>query len=203
MDPKKAEAYIGLADTYLKQEDFDKAGAILSKGQKEVSKEEAKKISSSGAQSSDGASGGTSINDQIEALKVGKNYTWMVEPETQADDIYYLKDENAMDYCGNDLNRQMDTGYAVIKQEDSFGLVGLDGRMGAELEYQGVSTLSKYYLLERKEPEYEPEYDTEMTDYYFIEEEESVEPAVAVIGDAGSYFGGTFYFCGGVGGWAG
>ena len=118
----------------------------------------------------------------------------MIEPKVEADDIYYIKDENVTDYCRNDLNRQMDTAYAVMKQDDTYGLIGLDGQMGADLEYQGVGALSEYYLLERKEPVYESEYQTEMTDYYFVEEEEKVEPAVAVIGDAGSYLRGTFYY---------
>lgn len=194
IDPKKAEAYIGLADTYLKQEDFDKAEAILSQGKKTVSKKEAAKISDSGSQSSGDPSNGTSIDDKIDSVKVGQNYTWVVEPQVKADDIYYIKDENALDYCRNDLNRQMDTGYAVMKQDAAYGLIGLDGQMGADLEYQGVDALAQYYLLEREEPVYESEYQREMTEYYFVEEEEEVKPAVAVIGDAGGYLRGTFYY---------
>ena len=162
VDPRQADAYVGLAKTYLKQEDFDKAREILSQGQKSVSKEEAKRLISSG--SDNGESGnpdnGSSIADEIDRLQVGKNYTWVVDPEIQADDIYYLKDENVMDYCRNDLNRQMETAYAVMKKDGKYGLIGLDGTMGAELEYQGIGTLSRFYEMEREEPVYEPEFGT-------------------------------------------
>ena len=125
VDPRQADAYVGLAKTYLKQEDFDKAREILSQGQKSVSKEEAKRLISSG--SDNGESGnpdnGSSIADEIDRLQVGKNYTWVVDPEIQADDIYYLKDENVMDYCRNDLNRQMETAYAVMKKDGKYGLL--------------------------------------------------------------------------------
>lgn len=200
VDPSQADAYVGLAKTYLKQEDFDKAREILSQGQKSVSKEEAKRLISSG--SDNGESGnpdnGSSIADEIDRLQVGKNYTWVVDPEIQADDIYYLKDENVMDYCRNDLNRQMETAYAVMKKDGKYGLIGLDGTMGAELEYQGIGTLSRFYEMEREEPVYEPEFGTMMTDYYFVEEEKEVKPAVAVIGDAGSYLRGSFYYLDGL-----
>ncbi|HIW83268.1 MAG TPA: WG repeat-containing protein [Candidatus Dorea gallistercoris] len=191
VDPKKAEAYLGLADTYYQQEDIDKAQDILAQGKKAASKKEAAKIENSGSASSGGSNGGTAGGG---TAKVENDYTWVIEPKVEADDIYYIKDENVTDYCRNDLNRQMDTAYAVMKQDDTYGLIGLDGQMGADLEYQGVGALSEYYLLEREEPVYESEYQTEMTDYYFVEEEEKVEPAVAVIGDAGSYLRGTFYY---------
>ena len=87
-------------------------------------------------------------------------YTWAVEPTDLADDIYYIRNENTFDYPANDLFRQMDTSYAVIRKEDSYGLIGLDGQLAAELEYRGIDALSRFYLLERKEAVYDPEYQT-------------------------------------------
>ncbi len=197
IDPKQEDPYLGLADVYIAQEDFGKAQKILSQGEKAVLGDRSKTSKDSSEAQDDGKSKDP-LKEKVEEVENANQYEWAVEPEIQADDIYYIQNENTFDYPRNDLSRQMDTSYAVIKKGDSYGLIGMDGKLAASMDYQGVAALSKYYLLERKEPLYDPEYQTEMTDYYFLEEEQAVKPAVAVIGDAGNYSRGIFYYCDGL-----
>lgn len=196
IDPKQEDPYLGLADVYIAQEDFGKAEKILSQGEKAVLGKSSK------TQSADKDNSGKTSKDPLEnkvnEVENANQYEWAVEPEIEADDIYYIQNENTFDYPRNDLSRQMDTSYAVIRQGDSYGLIGMDGKLAAAMDYRGIDALAQFYLLERKEPLYDPEYQTEMTDYYFVEEEKTVKPAVAVIGDAGNYYRGIFYYCDGL-----
>ena len=197
IDPKKEDPYLGLADVYIAQDDYEKAEKIIAQGEKAVYGSEEHKGGSGKTEKNEGEEENT-FTDKENDVTNKSRYTWAVEPTDLADDIYYIRNENTFDYPANDLFRQMDTSYAVIRKEDSYGLIGLDGQLAAELEYRGIDALSRFYLLERKEAVYDPEYQTEMTDYYFVEEEKSVKPAVAVIGDAGNYYRGVFYYCDGL-----
>ena len=79
------------------------------------------------------------------------NYTWKVQPEIEADDIYYVR---ASDFQGSSMNanqKQWMSSYAVIEKENGKGLISMDGDMKTELLYSGVYsdpvyeyTLSKY-----------------------------------------------------------
>lgn len=212
--PKEQEPYEKLAWIYEEQEEYEKAEEILAEGE---SQKDPSKQSEEVGEESQTADQNSEENDKKPEKDPDKNgqkdpekqegedgktnskkaYTWAVEPKIEADDIYYLKDENMKDYSWNALNRQMNTSYAVLKRKDAYGIIGMDGKLAAEVKYQGVGCIWKYYELETKEPVYEPEYDTEMSDYYFVEEDKKVKPAVAVFGDAQLYRGG-FYYCDGL-----
>mgnify|MGYP005801938681 FL=1 len=92
----------------------------------------------------------------------GTVFVWAVEPEIEADDIYYLKETDSKEYPYNEMERQMFTDYAVIKQGDSYGLIDSDGEILGGMDYEEITSGYGYYLLTREEPVYESEYMTEM-----------------------------------------
>ena len=49
-----------------------------------------------------------------------EEYTWVVEPTIEADEIYYLQGGDFFEYSANEMRRQMDSKYAVIKKGDSY-----------------------------------------------------------------------------------
>lgn len=101
---------------------------------------------------------GLTINSaSIFASPAADTWTWAVEPTIEADDIYYLSDDNIEEYSENESGGQVMSPYAVIKRGDSYGLIQLDGELNAEMEYQKITEFCSWYLLERFEPIYSEE----------------------------------------------
>lgn len=65
------------------------------------------------------------------------------------------------------MKRQMDSKYAVIKKGDSYGLIGMDGKLLEGMAYKSVKTENKYYSVIFKEEKY----DIEKGMYYYTSNE--------------------------------
>ena len=68
---------------------------------------------------------------------------WVVEPTIEADEIYYLQGGDFFEYSANEMRRQMDSKYAVIKKGDSYGLIGMDGKLLEGMAYKSEKTENK------------------------------------------------------------
>lgn len=181
--PKHKEPYVKLAELYLDNGEKEKARSILSDARKALSKEDKKDIEK--------------LEEEWEDQLEGEDgeYVWAVEPEIEADELYYLKETDTREYAYNEMERQMFTDYAVIRQEDAYGLIDMEGEILGGMDYKEITSGYGYYLLESKEPIYEPEYGTETSSYYLAGDE--ILPAVAIAGDT-SGFKGAFYYCDGL-----
>lgn len=182
IEPKQKEPYIKLAELYLDNGEREKAKAIIADAKKALSQEDKKDIEKLEEER----------KDELEGA--AEKYVWAVEPEIEADDIYYLKETAIKQYPYNEMERQMFTDYAVIKQGDAYGLIDMDGEILGGMDYKEVTSGAGYYLLEREEPVYEPEYRTDMSSYYLFEDE--IIPAVAFEGDAYGFKGAFYYYDG-------
>ncbi len=183
IEPKKEEPYVSLANLYLDTGERAKAKEIIAEAKKtlpEEGKKEIEKLEEERKGELDGE---------------GTVFVWAVEPEIEADDIYYLKETDSKEYPYNEMERQMFTDYAVIKQGDSYGLIDSDGEILGGMDYEEITSGYGYYLLTREDPVYESDYMTEMDSYYLYGDE--ILPAVAIAGDAYG-FKGAFYYCNGL-----
>ena len=105
VDPKRKYPYLKLADVYVAQEKYDKAIKTLEDAYENVTVTEKEEISNA------------------------SEYTWVVKPEIEADDIYYLRDSNRREKSTNELQRQMKSKYAVIKKGDTYNLIDSNGKI--------------------------------------------------------------------------
>ena len=176
ISPKEKEPYEKLIQYYVDHNEIDKAKKIVKKAKKNLPKSESKKI-----------------EEKQKEWENLEEYTWVVEPTIEADEIYYLQGGDFFEYSANEMRRQMDSKYAVIKKGDSYGLIGMDGKLLEGMDYTKVTTLFKYYIVTLKEERYSPE-ERIMMDEYYLDESGKMVPAIAVIGDSTGRQG-MYYYC--------
>lgn len=181
--PKEKEPYLRLTELYLGTGDVESAQDIIQQAQNHVADSDKEVFES--------------MEKEYENLE---EYAWAVEPLIEADNIYYLRDEDARNYSINEQCRQKYSDYAVIKCGDKFGLIKNDGTIAAKTEYDDIwvastviltspSIVNPYMLMVRLE-QYEEER------HYLDESSGEVKDAVDVNGlDLGGNKG-IFYFCG-------
>ena len=128
ISPKEKESYEKLIQYYVDHNEIDKAKKIVKKAKKNLPKSESKKIEEK--------------QKEWESLE---EYTWVVEPTIEADEIYYLQGGDFFEYSANEMRRQMDSKYAVIKKGDSYGLIGMDGKLNPKATL-GYSDGTYYYI---------------------------------------------------------
>lgn len=179
ISPKEKEPYLKLTELYLVTGEKEKAQSILREAKENLPEAEQEEIQE--------------IEKTTENLE---DYTWIVEPAVEADDMYYLKESDSYEYSANEMERQMFSEYAVIVQDGTYGLIDMSGDLLEGMVYDKVDTLAGYYLMTRKEPVYVPEFGTEMKEFY-IDDLGEIRAAVAVVGDVYG-FKGAFYYCGGL-----
>ena len=188
LDPKQEEPYLALAELYLKQEEYDKAIEILEK-----------------AELNTGSNGGASskVKDKkeetekiIEDTQNAEKYSWVVQPEIEADEIYYLSGYNFKEVCANTEHKQMISDYAVIRQGDTYGLINSGGKWYKDIKCTKISTILDYYNLTTEQSMHSAEQDIDTDDFY-VDENNELKPAVAMIGDV---YGaqGEYYHCGSI-----
>ena len=124
IDPKRKKPYLKLADIYVAQEKYDKAVKILEDASKNVTVTEKK-----GEDKQDISEVKQEIETKKEEISNASEYTWVVKPEIEADDIYYLRDSNRREKSTNELQMQMKSKYAVIKKDDTYNLIELNGKI--------------------------------------------------------------------------
>lgn len=183
IEPRKEEPYVKLAGLYLDRGEREKAKQIIADAKENIPEEERTEIKKLEEERED------ELNGQ------GSVYDWVVQPEIEADDIYYLKETDSTEYPYNEMERQMFTDYAVIKQGDSYGLIDSEGEILGDVDYEEITSGYGYYLLKREEPAYDSEYMMETDSYYLYGDE--ILPAVAIAGDVYG-FKGAFYYCNGL-----
>lgn len=183
IDPKKPEPYVMLAGLYLDTGEREKAKEIIAEAKEAVPAGSQEKIENLEEERKDELNG------------EGTVYDWAVEPQIEADDIYYLRETNVYEYAENETKRQMFTEYAVIKQGDSYGLIDMDGQILDGMDYKEVTSLAGYYVLTSKQPVYEPEEGMTIGSYYLYDDE--LIPAIGITGDVYG-FKGAFYYCDGL-----
>ena len=124
VDPKRKDPYLKLADVYVAQEKYDKAIKTLEDAYENVTVTEKK-----GENKQDISEVKQEIETKKEEISNASEYTWVVKPEIEADDIYYLRDSNRREKSTNELQRQMKSKYAVIKKGDTYNLIDSNGKI--------------------------------------------------------------------------
>lgn len=187
IDSKQKEPYFKLADIYEEQEEYEKAIEILKKAEKN--------IENLSFDETDSDKEFISVQDRINRLENMKNFTWIVEPTIEADDIYYVQETDAFKYTYNDLAQHFKSPYAVVKKGETLGLINYDGELEAELEYKKITKFStSHYLLECIQPKYSESFQTEWN-MYVLDEFGNIEEAEGMGSGAPSS---EFYWCEGL-----
>ena len=139
IDPKQKEPYLKLIDIYIAQEEYDQAAETAEKAKAAVPAEDQKVF-----------------EEAIETWGNVIDYTWVVEPEIEADDINYIcgLPYQTDDYylIENDRNAQYMCSYAVLTAEGHTRLIGQDGEL---LQVDGavwndITCSSAGYLISRE-----------------------------------------------------
>lgn len=195
--PKEAEPYLALSEIYLAQDEPQKAVEILEKASENVPASEQEAISEreedGGEDAEEGEKQTVGVAEKLEEVKNLEKYTWVVEPEIEADDIGYCQIDVLSVPSVNDMNRQVMLEYAVIQRGSTYGLIGMDGELVGGMDYKAVDYYVSRYVLTSIEPKYESEYRT-MWNTYSVENGEIVP-----IGGFGSCAVlNNFYYCGGL-----
>lgn len=180
IDPKQKEPYLGLVDTYIAMEDYDRAVETA---------EEAKEILPEEEQHE--------FDDIIEKWSNVIEYTWAVEPEIEAEDINYIQSGDLLSFSANEREKQKDSEYAIIMQDGLFGIIRSDGTIVVEPEYIDISEYyGGAYLMRRAEPQYESSVNSGWDLYFFNEETEEITMAEGL--GSGPDPMGAYYYCDGL-----
>ena len=124
IDPKRKDPYLKLADVYVAQEQYDKAVKILEEASENVAVTEEK-----GKKNNDISKIKKEIEEKKEEISNASEYTWVLQPEIEADDIYYLRASDNRENATNELQKQKESKYAVLKQKDRYSLIEMDGKI--------------------------------------------------------------------------
>lgn len=176
IDPKRKKPYLKLADIYVAQEKYDKAVKILEDASKNVTVTEKK-----GEDKQNISEVKQEIETKKEEISNASEYTWVVKPKIEADDIYYLRGKDEFSHSENEMQKQLLNRYAVIKTGDTYGLIGMDGKWYKDLKCTEVGVVLDYYNLKTKDSIYSTEYETETNDFY-VDENDELKETVAMYG---------------------
>lgn len=157
IDPKKPEPYIKLADLYILQGRKEEAIDILQQAEENISDE-----SSAWTEN---------IQEKKEEVEAYVAYQWVVPAQIEADDILYAAEYQD---CYNTSFRQIATPYAIIRKENSYGLIDMTGNMITEMEYSSIIGGYNTYFLVRTIPKWEEEHQMEC-DLYILNDSH-IEP---------------------------
>ena len=166
IEPKKKEPYVKLTDIYLVTGEKEKAVEIIAKAKESLPKEEQKEFEEK--------------ETEIEHLQ---SYTWVVEPQIEAEDIYYVKDNDYAQGSLNELNRQYTSEYAVIRDEEGLCLIGMDGEILSDMRFDAIDSVGGRYELWLDEPVYEEKLGEECA-VYLLQDGEIVPTFSGVGGGA-------------------
>ena len=165
VDPKEEEPYLCLADIYAGREDYEKAVQILKKANKSTSFKNAKNKDSTDSKSQENVQ--NKVKQKLDEFVNMTEYTWKVEPSIEADNIYYLKNNDISQASVNEMNLQLANEYAVIKNETSLGLIDMMGNKFEDEEYKSVYVGFGHYVIEYPEQRYDEETGS-YTNFFFL-----------------------------------
>ena len=180
IDPKQKEPYLGLVNSYIAMEEYDRAVETAEKAIESVPEDDRQEF-----------------EDVIEKWENTAEYTWVIEPEIEADDITYIHAGDSDNYSVNEREKQSATEYAIFVRDDLLGVIGSDGVIAADPEYINIDVFYEgMYLMTRAEPKYEPSAGG-IWDAYFFNEDTGKVTVVDGIGDSFD-IGGMYYYCDGL-----
>lgn len=195
--PKEEEPYLELAEMYTDLGEDDKADQILKEKENQIPQEE--ELGTSEGESTDKieppSEDGKPIEDQSEheeeeQKEKEEKYTWVLEPNLDADDIYYVKSFDFSNQSINDLYCQRMNGYAVIRRGGDLGLIDFYGNINGGLDYKAVSSyVNGEIMLTRATPVYEEKMQKDW-DVYWLKGDQ-IEPAS---GAGGGYRAVYYYY---------
>lgn len=109
-----------------------------------------------------------SVSERLEELLLDEspNYTWVVKPEIEADDIYYLADYPDVTHSINELSKQADNPNAVIQRGNELGIIDLNGKLLTEVAYKEIANFGDGYMMVRTTPEYSKEFQMDWDTYW-------------------------------------
>lgn len=143
IDPKRKKPYLKLADIYVAQEKYDKAVKILEDASKNVTVTEKK-----GEDKQDISEVKQEIETKKEEISNASEYTWVVKPEIEADDIYYLRGGDSREESVNERKKQMTSQYAICETtEGTYALIDMDGNWYKNLECERIATVYGFYFM--------------------------------------------------------
>ena len=143
IDPKRKKPYLKLADIYVAQEKYDKAVKILEDASKNVTVTEKK-----GEDKQDISEVKQEIETKKEEISNASEYTWVVKPEIEADDIYYLRGGDSREESANERKKQMTSQYAICETtEGTYALIDMDGNWYKNLECERIATVYGFYFM--------------------------------------------------------
>lgn len=174
IDPKQEEPYIKLSEVYTVQDKHEEAVKILEKAEKAVTSSEGKK----------------KITEKKKDISCLLEYSWIVKPEIQADDMFYVPlDGLTPNVINNELYKQFTSSYTAIKRGDTYSLIDDSGIMVDDFIYKHITVLAgRNYVLKRTEPKYEKQYKQELDQYYL--NGSHIEPLLGVGGPGND----TYYY---------
>lgn len=185
VDPKEEEPYLSLADLYVSQEEYDKAIAILEQAEENTSNESIAVKDKK-----------NQINEQKAEAEAGPGYSWVLEPEIEADEIYYLREKNTWQKSDNITQKQLVSDYAVIRKGDTYGLIDSTGNWYENMECSNVRVFDGKYAFTTKTPIYSSELNDNI-DNFFVDANGEMKGFLAkgfdAYGDQGEY-----YYCDGL-----
>lgn len=182
IDPKQADPYIGLTDVYIALEDYEKAEEILICAENTADSVSIQKYSTKIQTVK------KLINIKKEENKSLSHFTWIAEPEIEADDIFYTAMGDDGRHSLNELYQQFMSPYAIIQKGDAYGLIDMDGNMKGGMDYKSISGWNGIYLLTRITPQYEDLYQNDWDLYYLDSDlEDEFVPAQGVGCGVGFY----------------
>lgn len=105
---------------------------------------------------------GLTIDADTIVVKIDENneskkaeYSWVVKPTIEADDIYYMADYPDVEHSINELSKQADNPNAVIRRGDKLGIIDLDGQLLTEVEYTEIANFGSQYMLIKENQNYD------------------------------------------------
>ena len=139
IDPKQKEPYLKLIDIYIAQEEYDQAAETAEKARDSVPAEDKQEF-----------------EEILENWENITDYTWVVEPEIEADDINYVcgapfeRGENGWT-VENDRNGQFTTNYAVVRTGNRTGFIDFSGNISwaDDSDYQTQRTENGEYYIDK------------------------------------------------------
>lgn len=172
VNPKKVDAYLMLADVYIADGEPEKAEDVLDDAEENVPDNE-------------------DVIDKKEEIKGYVKYEWVVEPQIEADNVFYAKE--AFGVTENNEYKQWMQEYVVVERDGLYAVADMKGNLLCDFVYKDVSPYYDILLLFREEPIYEPQYDMEWDTYGLFDG--VIQP---VEGLGGGWPGNEYYYCNGI-----
>lgn len=148
IDPKQPDPYRNLIQMYAEQGKYTKAVETAEKAEAALSEGDRQEF-----------------EDIIDEWKDVIDYTWIVAPEIEAEDIYYTKSNVYENNSLNGLNRQYMSEYAVIRMDTGLGLIDMNGEIVTDNSYEIIYEEGEWFVLQLEQAVYDTDIGTDCQTY--------------------------------------